>query len=47
VMAITDSESPIGDNGIDLWCQDRGVPVKPRRPSKPSSICQLLFDKHI
>jgi len=45
VMAITDSESPIGDNGIDLWCEDRGVPED--GPSKPSSKFQLLFDKHI
>src|SRR5882762_7233751 len=26
--AITDTQPPVGDNGIDLWCKGRGVSVK-------------------
>ncbi len=36
MTAITDTQAPVGDNGIDLWCKGGGVSVKQRGPGSRS-----------
>ena len=51
MTAIADTQGPVGDNGIDLWCKGRGVSVKQGGagsvPGKTGSRSQAGGDRGI